>query len=345
MTNHFRHTTYTSNNTPQAYRRCSIPGGYFFLGSFSKLRFDKLPTTIDQQLELLIARGMNVGDIDVAKNWLKTVGYYRLSAYWLPFEAPPEHDKVRSKTFKPETTLQSVTDLYVFDRKLRLLVLEGIERVEVHIRSRWTYHMSHKHGAHAHLNLDQSLFSNNFNQLNQLSRLEKSVKNSQEIFIKHYNKKYDTPLLPPLWAITELMSLGELSKWYQATKDNKVKSAVGNDLGLQTIEVVVGVLQVLSYVRNICAHHSRLWNRKTVKRLPLIRKLEKNLVIIEDKASNKSCDNSLYNLLSVLLYLIDQQKTDSSFRLRLRKLIEKETSWHQNEMGFPQDWQAREIWK
>ncbi|MFU1479722.1 Abi family protein [Roseovarius sp. C7] len=99
------------------------------------MKFTKTPSSIEQQLQLLIQRGMDVGDHDTAKKWLETVGYYRLSAYWLPFEKPPANGNARSKVFESGATLSAVTDLYVFDRRLRVLVLEAIERVEVHVNS------------------------------------------------------------------------------------------------------------------------------------------------------------------------------------------------------------------
>lgn len=285
---------------------------------------------------------MDIDDADTAMQWLETVGYYRLSAYWLPFELPPEGELVRSKTFRPKTTLKAVTDLYVFDRRLRVLVLEAIERVEVHVRSRWTYHMSHAHGTHAHLEYRQ--FSSGLNHAEQLVRLARSVDKSEETFIKHFKKKYTEPHSPPLWQATELMTLGELSKWFQATKDNSVKSRVGYDLGLPTIEIVESVLQVLSYVRNICAHHGRLWNRETVKRLPKIKRFAEDLVFTKDSKNKDVCDNRLYNVLAVLLHLIDRQATDSSFRERLRALIEERSEDERRSMGFPGDWQTRPIW-
>ena len=285
---------------------------------------------------------MDVGDRVNAEQWLETVGYYRLSAYWLPFELPPEGKFVRSKAFRPNTTLQAVTDLYVFDRKLRVLVLEAIERVEVHVRSRWTYHMSHAHGAHAHL--DHRQFSSGLNHAEQLVRLARSVQKSEETFIKHFMNKYSEPHSPPLWQATELMTLGELSKWFQATKDNAVKSRVRSDLGLPTNEIVEGVLQVLSYIRNICAHHGRLWNRETVKRLPKIKRFKSDLVFTKDAKNKEVCDNRLYNIVAVLLHLIDRQATDSSFRYRLRALIEERSEDDRKSMGFPDDWQTRPIW-
>ena len=157
---HKDRTYYPPNNTPQATgRKAELNTGGLLIcrDLLSTLKFTKKPSSIEQQLQLLIQRGMDVGDHDTAMKWLETVGYYRLSAYWLPFERPPENGNARSKIFESGATLSAVTDLYVFDRRLRVLVLEAIERVEVHVRSRWTYHMAHAHGAHAHL--DHRLFS------------------------------------------------------------------------------------------------------------------------------------------------------------------------------------------
>ena len=286
---------------------------------------------------------MAVGAEETASKWLESVGYYRLSAYWLPFEVPSRTDAVRSKTFRKGTTLDAVVDLYVFDRKLRLLVLEAIERVEVHVRSRWTYHMAHAHGPHAHLN--HALFAGGLNHAEQLVRLARSVEKSEETFIAHYKGKYTEPYSPPLWSATELMTLGELSKWFQATRDNSIKSKVGRDIALPTKEIVEGVLQVLSYIRNICAHHGRLWNRRTVKRLPKIKRFREDLVLVANVSGQDENDNRLYNALVVLLHLMDQQGTDSTLRGRLQDLLEPRSLPELGQMGFPSDWQSRPIWK
>lgn len=307
------------------------------------MRFEKQPTNIDQQYQLLIDRGMAIGDEEIAKKWLATVGYYRLSAYWLPFERPASDGKVRSKVFREETNFDAVTSLYIFDRRLRIIILEAIERVEVHVRSRWTYHMAHKHGAHAHLN--HELFSGGLNHAEQLVRLARSVDKSEETFVVYYKDKYKVPYSPPLWSATELMSLGELSKWVQATKDNQLKSQIGHELGFPTKEILEGVLQVLSYVRNICAHHGRLWNRHTVKRLPKIKRFKDDLVLVEGEKGVQENENKIYNIIVVLLHLMDRQKTDSSLRERLKNLLEERSEEERALMGFPDDWRIRPTWR
>lgn len=318
----------------------SIPGGSFYLHC-GTVKYSKTPTGIAEQVDLLIERGMAVPSREDAELWLASVGYYRMSAYWLPHEEVAPEGKVRSKRFKAGTHFNSIRDTYIFDRRLRLLLMEAIERIEIHLRSRWTYRLVHKYGAHAHL--DHSLFGDGLRHSEQLVRLARSVDSSKETFVIHYKGKYTEPYSPPLWVATELMSLGELSKWFQATKDSSVKSAVAADLGLPSGQVTEGVLQVLSFVRNICAHHARLWNRRILKRIPKINHWNNDLVLVEHKGQRQN-DNHIYNVLIVLLRLLDHQRTDSSFRMRLRGLLEGVSSEHRRDMGFPGDWRQRPAW-
>lgn len=92
--------------------------------------FQKPPKTWSEQVSLLQSRGMIVSLSDLAEDNLKHLNYYRLAAYWLPFEA--DH---ATHTFKPGTLLADVLKLYNFDRHLRLLVLDAIKRIEVSVRA------------------------------------------------------------------------------------------------------------------------------------------------------------------------------------------------------------------
>ena len=91
--------------------------------------FIKPPTSYQQQIDLLIARGISIENHDRARCFLSHLNYYRLSAYWLPFER--EH---ANHQFKPGTTFDSVVEHYDFDRELRLLIMDAIERFEVSLK-------------------------------------------------------------------------------------------------------------------------------------------------------------------------------------------------------------------
>lgn len=285
---------------------------------------------------------MDVGDGGELEKWLSSVGYYRLSAYWLPFEAPPSIGQTRSKRFVEGTSFEQVVARYIFDRRLRLLLLEAIERVEIQVRSRWTYHLSHAKGAHAHL--QSSCFKAVKFHSKLLTKLAESAEKSDETFIIHYRTKYKQPDLPPLWAVTELMTFGELSKWVQITKDVRIKSSVSRDLGLPTAEVGDGILQALSYVRNICAHHGRLWNKRLVKRVPKVKRWGDDLLIATDGGQDQP-DNRIYNVMVSLLHLLEHQQTDSTWRSRLIDLLETRSDGERADMGFPAGWRDKRIWQ
>jgi abortive infection bacteriophage resistance protein len=307
--------------------------------------YGKPATTIDEQIEMLRARGMG-GDEALMRRWLETVGYYRLSAYWLPFEMPATPPATRSKKFRDGTSFDVIADIYMFDRRLRLLIMEAIERVEIALRSRWTNRLSLAHGAHAHL--DGNAFQSGYDHITLLSSLATRAEASKEVFVDHYRLKYTEPFLPPLWVVTELMTFGELSKWFAATRDPRVKSAVASDLGLPTREALEGTLQLFAYIRNICAHHGRLWNRHTVKRLPYIKRFKADLVVVETtdaKGRQFQPENRVYNPLAVLARLVRHQSSDTTFPRRVRELIATRPPAQIEAMGFPDAWENRPCWR
>jgi abortive infection bacteriophage resistance protein len=304
------------------------------------LQYQHPPTTIDQQIQFLQSRGI-VGDEELIRRWLKTVGYYRLSAYWLPLELPRADGETRSKRFPPDTNFADIVDIYIFDRQLRLLIMEAIDRFEIAVRARWTNLFSLAHGSHAHMNHNN--FQDGFEYAKMFSKISNTVEQSSEVFIEHYRDKYNSPYLPPLWQVTELMTLGEISKWVKATKDNNMKDAVAKDLGLPNKETLEGTLQLLSYVRNICAHHGRLWNRRTVKRALNIRNFRQDMDI-EVTGDQHQPRNSIYNVLVILAKTLRHQSPDTTFPDRVGVLVNTRSANQLRAMGFPEDWKERPIW-
>lgn len=310
------------------------------------MRFEKLATTIEEQMALLAERGMACSDRALMERWLLTVGYYRLSAYWLPLEEAPPKDRTRSKRFRPGTRFEDVVDVYVFDRQLRLLVTEAIKRVEIALRSRWTNRMTLMQGPHAHLN--PTNFISGWDHARRLAAISAEAERSNEVFVQHYRGKYTDPYLPPLWMITELMTFGQLSKWLDATADLGIRDAVARDLGMPSREMLEGTIQALSYVRNICAHHGRLWNRRLVKRVPLIKRFRADLVVeVQETKSGRQDQpaNHVYNVLVVLIRLLRHQSADTTFPARLRELILTRSDDQRRSMGFPEDWLRRPVWQ
>lgn len=300
--------------------------------------YAKPATTIEQQAQQLVDRGLIVTDYARLLRELRTIGYYRLSAYWLPFELPPPAGRTRSKQFAPGTRHEHIVDLYIFDRKLRLLVMEAVERIEIAVRSSWTNRLSLACGPHAHM--DPVNFSNPWRHAERLAKIASSIEPSGEVFVQHYKANYQTPFLPPLWAVTETMTLGTLAQWVKMTKDQAVQKQVAVDLGMPSADVLNSVLPALSYVRNICAHHGRLWNRRLVVKMKKIKRIESELVI----TPSNELDDRLYNMLVVCLHMLRVQSPQTTYAGRVVALVDTLSDAQRLAMGFPGDWRERRIW-
>jgi abortive infection bacteriophage resistance protein len=291
--------------------------------------FDKKPTTFAEQVQLLQDRGMDVEDPADAELWLARLNYYRLGAYWLPFEASHA-----THAFKPGTRFARVLEMYFFDRHLRLLVLDAIERIEVAIRTRWAYELAHRHGAHAHL--QPSLFHPRHWQKN-VDSLRDEVQRSSETFIKHLRVTYSEPL-PPVWAVCEVMSLGSLSRWYASLQPKAARRAIAAPFGLNDV-VLQSWLQHLTHVRNFCAHHGRLWNREFTLVPDAPRHRPAALVGKFVAGSRKP-----YNTFLLMGHLMDTIAPDHHFRVRLRALIDEHDA-PAADMGFPAGWESDPVWE
>jgi abortive infection bacteriophage resistance protein len=306
-------------------------GGLLFSGGW-KLKFSKPATTIDQQIDLLLSRGMEIPDRNYARHYLTHLNYYRLGAYWLPFES--DH---ASHTFTPGTRFDDVVSLYVFDRELRLLVMDAVERLEVSIRTQWAYQLAHSYGPHAYLRPD--IFKNGDIHQRCLSKLKEELARSHETFVEHYQNNYTDPALPPIWAVVEVMSLGQLSKWVSGLAHGRDRQAIAKNYGIDEI-VLTSFLHHLTIVRNVCAHHGRLWNRcfgfqaKMPKR-PM--QLHQGLNFQQPK--------HLYNTLVVLEYMMKIISPGHHWKRRLVELIEKYPIAKTEAMGFSVGWLSRDVWK
>ena len=306
-----------------------------------QMQFEKPALSLKEQVALWQSRGMQVAAPERALRYLDSVGYYRLSAYCLSFEVMPPDGQAREHHFKPATTFEDVLALYIFDRRLRLLVIEAIERVEVAMRTRWAYAMAMRHGAHAHM--DAKLFKDPWAHTKQLAALARELGKSKETFIAHYRGRYTSPFLPPIWAVVETMTLGALSHWVQNTKDNAAKKEIADAMALPTIEVLESVLHNLTPIRNACAHHSRLWNRRLPMKLPNIRRLQADL-LPPDSPNHQA--HLLYNPLTILAILLKRTNPGTTWMQRVATLVDKylrPTMHHQ--MGFPADWRDRPAWR
>lgn len=296
--------------------------------------YNKPALSLADQIAKLEANGMVIDDHAIAEHCLQHISYYRLSAYWLPFEHPKGQAGPR---FRTGTNLQTVLDLYEFDRKLRLLVLDAVERVEVAARGAWAYEMAMLGDGFSYL--DQAIYAdqNKFNQ--NCARLDKEVDRSKDTFIRHYKREYSGPARPPVWMSSELLSFGLLSQWYAALKEPSLRQKVADPFDLDEV-IFVTFLHQLAIVRNICAHHGRLWNRTLDVSLKLPKKSPPNLAA----ALNRSAPKKIYNALAMIQHCLDRAELGNTWRERLQTLVGAMPYGNPQMMGFPVDWADHKLW-
>lgn len=299
------------------------------------MKFEKPSLSIADQIALLERRGMAVPDRGAAEHYLRHLSYYRLRAYWLPFEQPAP--VVGDHLFKPNTSLAEAVRLYMFDRELRLLIMDAIERIEVSLRGGWAHHLAVKYGAHGYL--DPNLYDRADRYAKAYTGLIEEIERSKDTFVVHYRNKYDDPEQPPIWMTAEVMSLGQLSKWLGNLKYRPDRQAISKVYGVDE-KILVSIAHHLTYVRNICAHHGRLWNKQftvtmTVPNAPASLKL----------AMNSEATRKIYNTLVAIGYLIEIVAPGSKWRQRLVGLVDSCELASPSAMGFPENWRDKPFWK
>lgn len=310
-------------------------GGFFFWDLPLKKRFNKPQTSATDHISRLKSRGMSFGNEHIAAKELEQIGYYRLCSYWLPYEQ--DHS---THQFYPNTCFEDVVNHYNFDRALRVLVMDAIERLEISIRTRWVYELIDQNDPHAHLN--PSLFKSTsgkhtWSQRTAVTKLVQNFNQSREDWATHFRNNYQETL-PPLWATCELMTLGAFSKWFNNTKSTIVRNKTARYFGLDG-KILASFLHHIVVVRNIVAHHSRLWNRS----FPIIFKLPKQPTLLAGSLNSNNV-RYIYNTLTVLAYLMEALDPNSRWKMRLLNLLKSHKIDTQH-MGFPSDYLSTPVWK
>lgn len=194
------------------------------------------------------------------------------------------------------------------------------------------------HGSHWHL--DGNLFRNSDQFAKDYKRLQQEIDRSVETFIEHYKNKYTTPPEPPCWMSLEVSSFGLLSLIFRNLKTGKEKKAVTKHFGLNDFSILESWMHSFSNIRNICAHHSRLWNRRLTAHI----KLPTHPVnpFIQDR---NILPYKIYAALCSMKYVLDIISPGNDFKESLKELMGKCPLAQEKEMGFPVHWQHDKFWQ
>jgi abortive infection bacteriophage resistance protein len=327
-------------------------------------KYEKPWLPIEDQLHKLRSRGVEVPDVEAGLQLLRSVGYYRLTGYLYPFRKSEEYvdDQDRSRirvldTYRAGTSMTNAASLIDFDRELRLLVLDGIERIEISLRTQIGYQFGRR-SAFAHL--DPVLFTTTFTDRfvdpetgessassheQWLGRMRDRQAESDEAFVAHFRDKYEDQM--PIWALTEIMEMGHLGRLYRGSI-NSVATELAHSYGAPSKKVMQSWIGSLIYVRNVSAHHARLFNRKLVNAPSRPKQGEAPVLDHLRDASSAKQIFGVYNVLAVMAYLLRSIEPHGDWAHRTARLIDAFPSTGHigiNAMGVPSGWASFELWQ
>jgi abortive infection bacteriophage resistance protein len=309
-----------------------------FLLPMKKVPFQKLPLSIESQLDLLASRRLVIQDRLQATHHLTFISYYRFCGYGIEFEDDFTNSE---KQYRAGTTFEQILDCYIFDRKLRLLVIDAIERIEVGIRTVMINTLSLKYGAHWYMK--KEIFLEQFNHNELMKKIKKETAHQapigshfhtkREKFLNHYFSKYSEPELPPIWMVGEILSVGAWSMMFSNLRTRKDQKIICEHFSIP-YRVMESWLHALTYLRNLCAHHTKLWSRNfTLK--PLIAK------DYEEQLKNNA---SFAAQAAILKIFLNQISPGTNWGDRLQMLINEHPEINIEKMGFEPDWHHDVLW-
>ena len=266
-------------------------------------------------------------------NYLMNIGYHRLSAYIYPFYKSPKSNL----QLKEGTKFEQVLTLYRFDKKLRILLFNEIEKIEVAIRSVLAnigcQELSDKYWI---TKVEYFANAGKFNQT--LAVIEKELASSKEDYIENFRLNY-VENYPPAWMITEVLSFGNLNYIYSNIASNKLMKIIAAYFGLKP-QVFTSWLTVLANLRNMCCHHARIWNRDFMLNPAEPRRVTYTWIDTSDIDRKR-----IFYRLCIIRYFLSSISPNNNFSEKIAGLLACFPSIDIAAMGFCSDWKEEILWR
>lgn len=276
---------------------------------------------------------------------LKNISYYRLKGYWWDMQKDPV-----LHTFQPDVYFEDIIERYDFDRRLRIILFDAIEQIEISLRTKMIYYLSITYGGLWYLNpaiFDTGTITQRgitkTPHIVALEELQKEFNRSQEIFIKNQRQRYPGQDVDA-WKMLEVASMGTLSKLYKNLK-NKLpeKAIIANEMGLNSTFTFVGWLESITLMRNIIAHHARLWSRSMVKRPSMTLNNPAGMWFTHPLQPGQL--NKPFAIISCMVYLCDQLNGSGDIKQKIIALIDSHPNLPVYKYGFLNRWRNEPLWE
>lgn len=304
---------------------------------------DKPFLTYEQQIEKLKEeKKLTIEDESYAISLLKKYSYFALiSGYKEPF-------KRDDGTYQENTSIKDIYALYSFDDALRSIILGKILIVEKHIKSLISYSFCEEYGSSQQCYLDVRKYNyidDNKDGIDKLvSKLQTIADDPKDYpYIQHQKDEYQNI---PLWVMVKALPMGSISKMYSYLEP-KIQSKVSQEYPHVNEQELSRMLDILSRVRNVCAHNERLYNYKYKKGAIKDSYIHQALSVPKKGSTYKKGKSDLFAVLISLKYLLSEEEFTElieqiTSRLDMLYASTKRISPEQMRkyMGLPQNWEC-----
>ena len=307
-------------------------GRFIYVPVANRIPFQKTYTHSRDLVTLLQTRGLAIADPPKAARYLEYIGYYRLSAYMYPLLQMPKE----LHQYKQGASFSQVMMLYRFDKKLRLLIFNEIEKIEVAVRSAIVNTGSEMTGDPFWMT-DKANFIDHGKFMHTKALIDAEINRSREDFIVHFKQTY-SDAYPPAWILAEVMPFGVMTNIYCNIKVPRIKKCIAQKFGLQ-VSPFESWLTIVTLTRNSCCHHARVWNKQNTIRPMLPNRMSSAWLTLPTDPLR------IYFNLCIIKYFLDIISPQNDMRDKLLKLLTDFPSIDLAAMGFPQSWQQEPLWQ
>lgn len=304
--------------------------------------------TPQQLVATLQSKNLIVQNVQDAEEVLSHINYYKFKIYLHPFLDPSD-----PKKYIPITKFEDALELYRFDDKLRDILFSIIGRLEIKLKTKLDKAISSfTNDIFWYLDPQYYKFNRLKEVINLLNKLNNTFISSKEVYAVHYKAHYynnfsnNYKALPPFWIISELMTLGDVTRFYELLdiqkfniprpRSNKLEQ-LANEFGATSVSSLVSWVLAIRDIRNRCAHHSRLWN--TIIREPgeIVLKLTHSSTFTNRIYLSLVMMHIMINELNITGIDLKQSLLDLEIEFPIFKALNSSA-------GFPPNWDTDPIW-
>jgi abortive infection bacteriophage resistance protein len=319
-------------NPPSLFTMLKCAGRFIFIPMANLIPYIKDYKSAPELVKLLQLRGLSISDTNKASHYLQTISYYRLSAYMHPLLVIPKS----ANQYKVGSSFGQVMMLYRFDKKLRLLLFNEIEKIEIAIRTAIIDECTLIYNDPFWMT-DSSNYIVESKFRKTLDLIDHEIAKSHEDFIVHFKNTYSDQY-PPAWILSEILPLGVLTNLFLNLNNPQAKKRVALRFGLQ-LPVFISWVTVITLTRNACCHHARVWNKQNTITPMLPRRTKYTWITLQANPLR------IYFDMCIVKYFLAVISPNNDMADKLKALLANYPLVDITAMGFPTNWENEQLWQ